>query len=178
MKIEDENEIFENNIRLAYMVANRYKNYPKEKEDITQIALEGLWTAAKKYDENRSKFTTFAVSIMSNKINYYLRSVKKERESIHLYDKIPGKTENIELIDVLSGDDFDIEEIESKIIIQNCLNDFTLSDKERTILKYWLEGKKQDYIASVLSISQASVSRIVSKIINKLKKRFNFENRK
>ena len=168
----DEIEIFEKNMKLAYMVAHRYKNYPKEKEDITQIALEGLWLAIKNYDEKKSKFATFAVRIMTNNINYYLRSVKKESNIISLYDSIPGNTENIEYIDVISDNSFGIEDLETKIFIKDTLENLNanLEEKERIIFKYWLEGKKQIDIADLLGVSQPSISRSITEIRRKLKR--------
>jgi RNA polymerase sporulation-specific sigma factor len=173
MENTDENEIFEKNMKLAYMVANRYSNYIREKEDILQIAFEGLWLAVKKYDENKSKFSTFAVTIMTNNINYYLRSVKKESNTAHLFDNISGK-ENITYMDVLCDETLYMEEAENRIILRNCLKQIRLNDKEQIIFKYWLEGKRQEDISKLTKTSQPSVSRTIKRIKAKLRRKIRF----
>lgn len=173
MENTDENEIFEKNMKLAYMVANRYSNYIREREDILQIAFEGLWLAVKKYDENKSKFSTFAVTIMTNNINYYLRSVKKESNTAHLFDNVSGK-ENITYMDVLCDETIYMEEAENRIIIKNCLDNLKLSCREQLVFKYWLEGKKQEDIAILLGTSQSSICRSIKGIKQKLKRKIRF----
>lgn len=169
MERTDENEIFEKNIKLAYMVVHRYKNYIKEKEDITQIAMEGLWIAVKNYDQNKGKFSTFAVRVMTNNINYYLRSVKKEANNIHLYDPICGGTEKLTFNDILMENSFSMEEVEERVAIEDCFKRLNLRGKEQEIFSLWLEGKKQTDIAEAVGKSQSSVSRSIEYIKKKLK---------
>ena len=169
----DENEIFENNIGLAYMVAHRYKNYPEEKEDIFQLAYEGLWKAVKKYDKDKSKFSTYAVRIMTNNINNYLRGKKKERKTDSLDRGIEqcesGMLSKISLMDLQMCDGDFTEEVENKIILEETLKKLKLDEKQELVFKYWVAGKRQIEIAKLVNISQPSVSRIIEVIKNKLK---------
>ena len=73
-------EIFNNNVNIAYKIANRYvTNYYEEIEDIQQIALMELWRCIESWDHVHA-LTTYAYLCIPNKINMYLRYVKKKHE--------------------------------------------------------------------------------------------------
>jgi RNA polymerase primary sigma factor len=59
--IEARNMLVEQNMRLAYMVAHRYRNATLEFEDLKQESLMGLVRAAKDYDARIAAFSTYAV---------------------------------------------------------------------------------------------------------------------
>lgn len=73
-------EIFNNNVNIAYKIANRYRtNYYEEIEDIRQIALMELWRCIVNWDHVHA-LTTYAYLCIPNKINMYLRHVKKHEK--------------------------------------------------------------------------------------------------
>lgn len=75
-------EIFNDNVNIAYKIANRYvTNYYEEIEDIRQIALMELWRCIKDWDHVHA-LTTYAYLCIPNKINMYLRHVKKHEKNI------------------------------------------------------------------------------------------------
>ena len=56
-------------------------------EDYIQVALIGLLKAVRKYDENRSKFSTFAITCIKNElINFVNRSVKRDKKINVIYN--------------------------------------------------------------------------------------------
>ena len=62
-------EIFNNNINIAYKIANKYLiNYRNEYEDIKQVALLGLWKAVLTF-KNGYAFSTYAYPVIQNAIN-------------------------------------------------------------------------------------------------------------
>lgn len=160
-------EIFNENINIAYKIANKYRvNYMNEYEDIKQIALMGLWIASDIWDENKGAFTTIAYTVISNKINHYLRSVKKYGErNISIYSNV---NENQTIFDILE-DPYDLdEEITSKVHIENALKNLYLTDMEKIVAEKLSEKQSQYEIAKDLGLSQPQISRCKTKIKNKL----------
>jgi len=102
-------ELFEKNISIAYKIANTYLiNHSKEYEDIKQIALLGLWKDVLTF-KDIDAFSTYAYSVISNEINYYLRKNKKYIRNISIYTEIG---ENITIADVLKDENNEIEKFE------------------------------------------------------------------
>ena len=102
-------EMFNKNIKIAYKIANRYlTNYASEYEDIKQIALMGLWKAVSTFN-NTHAFSTYAYTVISNEINYYLRTVKKHYNTISLKrevkDLIKNETINISGFECIAVED-------------------------------------------------------------------------
>ncbi len=165
-------ELFNQNIKLAYYFANRYRvNYPHEMEDIKQVALLGLWKAANKYN-GKTKFATFACAVMSNTVNYYLRHVKKHSNQSHLEDEIGDK---ITLADVIASDNSEIDAIETKFEFEMKKSYMgaeisKLSARNQEVIKRLLRGETQCEIAKKMSLSQPQVSKIRQRIINDTKK--------
>lgn len=172
MNREEQEEFFNKNVNLAYKVASCYRsNYFNELEDIIQIALGALWKAVIYYDNSRAMFSTFAVPIIRNDINYYLRRVKKSKKEISINSTIKTKSssnDDLTLEGILTNDSEDlIEAVEDKIFLENLFSEIQLSNKETEVLRYWLEGKKQTEIAEKLHTSQTDISRTVTRLKRK-----------
>ena len=65
----NKNELIEKNMNLVYFVISKY--YPTfiHDEDIVQSGMLGLCKAADKWDESKSKFSTYAGRCIRNEIN-------------------------------------------------------------------------------------------------------------
>lgn len=91
--MDEYNQLFEENKRLAFFTIKKYfKHLKVEKEDLEQHALIGLFLASKRFDETRgTKFNTFAVKYIYGEIMRYLRDlnfqVKMPRELKHVAHK-------------------------------------------------------------------------------------------
>lgn len=170
MEKREQEEFFHKNINLAYKIANRYRyNYFYEMEDIKQIALCALWKAVIKYEEDKAKFSSFAVAIISNDINQHLRKVKKKKDIISFSSPIRNG-EDITLEDILTDDsENEFEKIENRLLIRNTFSKMPLNDKDKIILKHWLDGEKQIDIAKKMNMSQANVSRYIIRLKRRLK---------
>ena len=162
-------EMFNKNIRIAYKIANRYlTNYASEYEDIKQIALMGLWKAVLTFN-NKYAFSTYAYRVISNEINYYLRTVKKNHSTISLKQEIK---ENMTLEDVLADENNYIEKLENNLDTENCISQIRnskLKEKEKTVFELTLKGYKQRQIAKITGCSQAEVSRKIKGLRTKVK---------
>lgn len=116
-----------------------------------------------------------------NEILMYLRSLRKSRGEVFLYDPIGVDKEGneIALIDVLGTDpDTVIDQVGSKFEEKSLLEKLRkLDGKERDVieLRYGLKGgvrRTQREIARILGISRSYVSRIEKKAVRKLWKEF------
>ena len=162
-------EMFNKNINIAYKIANRYLvNYANEYEDIKQVALMGSWKAVLTFN-NTHAFSTYAYTVISNEINMYLRTIKKNNNTISLKQEVK---ENITLEDILADKNNYIEKLENSLDIENYIvqiKNSKLKEKEKIVFELSLRGYKQDKIAKIIGCSQPQVSRL----IKKLRKRIN-----
>ena len=84
MTRNEQEQLFYNNLELAYFTL--WKHYPTfaQDEDLKQEAVLGLWKACLTYDESKSKFSTYAVSCMLNKMKVWLRDRSKHPDTVSL----------------------------------------------------------------------------------------------
>lgn len=165
-------EIFNNNVNIAYKIANRYMtNYYEEKEDIQQIALMELWRCVKDWDHVHA-LTTYAYSCIPNKINIYLRHVRKQEKNISIntiiHCDIDGNDQTI--LDLIEDPDDCIFRLLDDIDADGVLNNIYLTEKEKEVINLRIEGFSQAQIGEIMNLSQAQISRIQIKIKNKIKK--------
>ena len=146
-------EMFNKNINIAYKIANRYLvNYANEYEDIKQVALMGLWKAVLTFNDTHA-FSTYAYTVISNEINMYLRTIKKNNSTISLKQEVK---ENITLEDILADKNNYIEKLENSLDIENYIvqiKNSKLKEKEKIVFELSLRGYKQDKIAKIICCS-------------------------
>lgn len=75
---------------------------------------------------------------------------------------------NTTLLDKLSNDKNEEEEVINEISIKDMLRKMEKRDKEIILLRYF-KGKTQSEVAKILNISQVQVSRLEKKILNNMK---------
>jgi RNA polymerase sigma factor (sigma-70 family) len=69
--------IVEKNRKLAYKIANEFKNPSSEDKDILQVAFTGLLVAINRFDSKlNNKFSTFAYYCIKGEIQHYVRDNK------------------------------------------------------------------------------------------------------
>ena len=157
-------EMFNKNTNIAYKIANRYLvNYANEYEDIKQVALMGLWKAVLTFNDTHA-FSTYAYTVISNEINMYLRTIKKNNSTISLKQEVK---ENITLEDILADKNNYIEKLENNLDIENYISQIRnskLKGKEKTVFELTLKGYKQRQIAKITGCSQPQVSRLIKKL--------------
>lgn len=172
-------ELILDNVKLIYLVLKKM-GLQKYTDDLYDIGLIGLVGAANTYDPDKGyKFSTYATKCIKNDIMIYLRKLQTETRKAN-YNVLSLNTiindddkHQVEFIDTIP-DDFDMEE---HILQKDRLNRLskaikTLSEREKLLLRYYYgtERKTQKEIAKLLDTSQANVSRLIIKIIKKLRK--------
>lgn len=175
-------EMFEQNKNLAYSIVKKYNPTDiYDLEDIKQVALLGLWKAVLKYD-NKHTFSSFAYVVIENEIKYALRTNSKENKKVCVSINQPFTASDYNsdfrmLENILVDKAADIDVLEDKLfveeigkIISTQLN--KLKDYEYEAYKLWLAGKTQKQIAMQLNITQPAVSRILQKLMNRIKNQY------
>lgn len=163
-------EIFNNNVNIAYKIANRYvTNYYEEIEDIRQIALMELWRCITNWDHVHA-LTTYAYLCIPNKINMYLRHVRRHEKNISINTVIhsDGNSNNQTILDLIEDPDDCIFRLLDDINAERVLNNIYLTEKEKQVINLRMEGFSQAQIGVIINLSQAQISRIKTKIKNKI----------
>lgn len=174
--------LIERNLRLVAHIAKKYQNVDEDMEDLISIGTIGLIKAISSFDAGKGKLSTYASRCIDNELLMLLRSKKKSRGEVSLFEPIGTDKEGneINLLDIIEHEQEDItEQMElyentKKLII---LLDEVLSDREREIiyLRYGLlTGKEvtQREIGELLHISRSYVSRIEKRALLKLREGF------
>ena len=167
---DEEDKIFMDNEKLIHLVIHKYiYDIPGyDYEDLYQLGAIALIKAIRTYKPNKSKFSTYASKCIFNELAYSGRKIQNKQKNIlivSLNDHIIGHDDTIELGDMIE----DINNIPSEISISidNALSE--MSERDRSIVKMYLEGYSTIEIRDMFAISQPHVSRIINKFRNKLK---------
>lgn len=172
------NKLIEHNLRLVAHLVKKYDGTGEECDDLISIGTIGLIKGINTFNcDKGTRLATYAARCIENEILMYLRSLKKSRGEVSMYDPIGMDKEgnSINLIDVLGTDPDAISdqiesEFEQRLVLEklNCL-----SRRERMViqLRFGLMNgpkKTQREIAKMLGISRSYVSRIEKKAVQKL----------
>lgn len=172
------NKLVEHNLRLVAHLVKKYDNSGTDSDDLISIGTIGLIKGINTYNmEKGTRLATYAARCIENEILMYLRSLKKSRGEVSMYDPIGTDKEGntINLIDVLGTDpDAISEQVESEFEQRVVLEKLKcLTQRERIVveLRFGLMNgtkKTQREIAKMLGISRSYVSRIEKKAVQKL----------
>ncbi|MHB9145108.1 MAG: RNA polymerase sporulation sigma factor SigK [Symbiobacteriia bacterium] len=170
--------LIERNLRLVAHITKKFDNTGEDTDDLISIGTVGLIKAIQTFDTGKgTRLATYAARCIENEILMHLRSTKRVRSEVSLYDPIGVDREGneITLIDVL-GSDPDIvpdlvgKKFEEKKLLEKLAR---LGPKERQVLemRYGIGTgvrKTQREIARMLGISRSYVSRIEKKAVSRL----------
>ncbi|MGE5485117.1 MAG: RNA polymerase sporulation sigma factor SigK [Ignavibacteriales bacterium] len=172
------NVLIERNLRLVAHIVKKFDNCVEDPEDLISIGTVGLIKAISTFNQGKgTRLATYAARCIENEILMYLRSTRKIRAEVSLYDPIGIDREGneITLIDVLGSDPEYIPEMVDREFEEARLIEKlrVLDKKERKVLqlRYGLFGSQrrtQREIAYLLGISRSYVSRIEKKAVHKL----------
>lgn len=166
-------ELIKQNMKLAYMLANRYYKVCHTKvefEEIRSASFLGLVKAANSFDEDKGlAFSTFAFTCIKNEILIYLKSVRKH-QTTSIFSQFG---EDMILLDTIANIDIAEDTIFNKLeveLLYKYINE--LPDLEKKVLLYHLQGKTIKQIGDILHYSPSQISNLYRKSINKLRDKF------
>jgi RNA polymerase sporulation-specific sigma factor len=175
---EARNILIERNLRLVAHIVKKFDSTGEDADDLISIGTIGLIKGIGTFNRNRNtRLATYVARCIENEILMHLRSIKKNRNDLLLYEPIGSDKEGneITLLDILdTGSEVVAEEVEM-LLEEEKLKEriLHLSKRERKVieLRYGLlDGitKTQREISKLLGISRSYVSRIEKKALRKL----------
>ncbi len=180
--IEARNKLVEHNLRLVAHIIKKYYGTQSEQDDLVSIGTIGLIKAINTYDLSKNiRLSSYASRCIENEILMHFRNAKKSAQDISLNETIDTDKDGnpLTLLDIMAVDDNIIDELDLKLNSKK-LGQFIneeLSEREKRIIimRYGLGGKEpmtQKKVAKKLGISRSYVSRIETKALKCLRKRF------
>lgn len=172
--------LIEHNLRLVAHIVKKYGGTAQEQEDLISIGTIGLIKAVDTFDVSKGRLATYASRCIENEILMHFRAGKKTAQDVSLSEPIDTDSEGrpLTLMDVLAADDTLLEDLEQKInteklrrYIRECLEP---REQEIIVLRYGLVGNAltQWQVAERLGISRSYVSRLETKALKKLRRRY------
>lgn len=151
-------QLIEDNMKLVYHLVHReYPTYIHD-EDIIQCGMLGLCRAAEKWDETKSKFSTFAMFCIRSEIQMEFRRRAKHQGILSLdYEVDDGEGCTCAFGDIVAGDE-DVPYFDIGIDLSK------LNEKERLMVELLPTGMSQCDIASELGVSKQYVNKTIRKI--------------
>ncbi|MBQ7744075.1 MAG: RNA polymerase sporulation sigma factor SigK [Ruminococcus sp.] len=179
---EARNKLVEHNLRLVAHIIKKYYGTKCEQDDLVSIGTIGLIKAINTFKPDKKiRLSSYASRCIENEILMHLRAVKKTERDVSLNETIDTDKDGnpLTLMDIMKVDDNILDELDMKLNSKKLGQYITeeLNSREKTviILRYGLNGKKpmtQKEIAKKLDISRSYVSRIETKALKTLRKRF------
>lgn len=176
------NVLVEHNLRLVAHIVKKYYSSYNDYDDLISVGIVGLIKAINTFDFTKAqRLSSYASTCVQNEILMFFRNSRKSQQEISLNESVDTDKDgnNLILMDIISVNDDIVDRLDIKLKSEK-LNQYieeTLDTREKTViyLRYGLNGveeKTQREIADMLNISRSYVSRIETKALKKLRKRF------
>ena len=173
--------LIEHNLRLVAHIIKKYYANAQNQEDLVSIGTIGLIKAVDTFDSTKgSRLATYAARCIENEILMHFRAAKKTAQDVSLSEPIDTDSEGrpLTLMDVLAQEDTIVDDLDHKIKAEKLGRYIreSLDPREREIiaLRYGLGGAPltQWQVAERLAISRSYVSRLETKALGKLRRRY------
>lgn len=174
--------LVKHNLRLVAHILKKFNVNENDNEELISVGTLGLIKAVNSFDSAKGvRLATYASRCIENEILMFFRSRKKSALDISLDEPIETDAEGnpLTLIDIISVEDNVADECITKSnvrLLHKFINEMK-NERERSIIimRYGLDGnepKTQNEIAAMYGISRSYVSRLETKIIKRLRKKF------
>lgn len=154
-------ELFSDNMDLAYFILRKYFPWYKNDEDARQICLIGLWKASEKFDPGKGyEFSTFASTVIMNQMRVFLRDERKRKRIQYTDSVVYYDGEEVDFIESIP------DKYASETSLDFCFEELSrqLHKREVDVLKLAVLGYNQVEIGKRLGLSQPQVSRYLKQI--------------
>lgn len=179
---EAKNKLIEHNLRLVAHIIKKYYGVSSEQDDLVSIGTIGLIKAINTFRSDKNiRLSSYASRCIENEILMHFRSAKKSAQDVSINETIDTDKDGnqLTLLDIMAVDDDILDNLDKKLNIkklgQFINEELTGREKKIIVMRYGLDGKKpvtQKEIAKLMNISRSYVSRIETKALKKLRKRF------
>lgn len=150
-------QLIEDNMNLVYhLISKEYPTYLHD-EDIVQCGMLGLCKAAEKWDEKKSKFSTFASFCIRSEIQTEFRNRAKHQGTLSLDYEVDNDGEKTTFGDFIVGEE-DVAYVDFGVDMNS------LNQKEQLIAELLTNGVNQEDIVSRLGVSKQAVWKTIRKI--------------
>lgn len=160
---EKQKKLVEDNHNLIFSFL---KKYDLSNDDYYDLAAIGLCNAAINYQDDISKFSTYAWKCMntsvSNATKKYKKTIPEELLVYYQAEKFTQTNEGYSLLDFIPSSDNVESYVTSKMMCEKYKS--MLDDRERKVLDLLVSGYKQDEVGKTVGCSQPHVTRIKKKI--------------
>ena len=172
--------LIEHNLRLVAHIIKKHYSGARDQEDLVSIGTIGLIKAVDTFDANKGRLATYASRCIENEIRMHFRAAKKIEREVSLSEPIDtdGEGRPLTLMDVLAEEDTLPQDLERRLDLQVLRRyvDECLDPRQREIIsmRYGLEGEPltQWQVAEKLGISRSYVSRLETRALNSLRRRY------
>lgn len=174
--------LIERNLRLVAHIIKKYYSANAETEELISVGTVGLIKGINSFDPDKGvRLATYASRCIDNEILMFFRNKKKSALDMSFDDPIEQDSDGnpLTLMDIIAEEDNILEEICLKKNIKKLYKFIDEIDNTREknilIMRYGLDGREpltQSEIAQIFGISRSYVSRIETKCLKKLRKKF------
>ncbi|NMP36889.1 MAG: RNA polymerase sporulation sigma factor SigK [Clostridiales bacterium] len=175
-------ELIEHNLRLVAHIIKKYYAAYDEQDDLISIGTIGLIKGINTFDcDKGTRLATYAARCIENEILMYFRNQKKSSQDMSMNEPIETDSEGnpLTLMDVMYTEDTIVEDLNRKILsekVRRYVSEIPDErEKEIVVSRYGLDGSEprtQREVAKELNISRSYVSRIETRALKNLRKRF------
>ena len=179
---EARSKLIEHNLRLVAHIIKKYYGAQGEQDDLVSIGTIGLIKAVNTFDPDKNiRLSSYASRCIENEILMHFRSARKRAGDISLDETIDTDKDGnpLTLMDIMAVEDTILDELDFKLnsrkLRQYIEEELTDREKKIILLRYGLDGREpmtQKNVAKLMDISRSYVSRIETKALKKLKKRY------
>ena len=176
------NRLVEHNLRLVAHIIKKYYGVQTEQDDLVSIGTIGLIKAIDTFKPDKNiRLSSYASRCIENEILMHFRSAKKTAQDVSLNETIDTDKDGnpLTLMDIMAVDDNILDELDKKLnsrkLGQFIREELTERERQIIIMRYGLGNREpmtQKTVAKVMNISRSYVSRIETKALKKLKKRY------
>jgi RNA polymerase sigma factor (sigma-70 family) len=161
--------LVEENVRLAYHVANRWAQ-GRADDDTIQIACEGLCKAALTFDPTHgTRFSTYAGRVMQNALRMAYRQTHTARRAAVVTSlDAPVGEDGATVADLLGAEDAALEEAEARAVVVPLLARCT--DAERAAVDRWMQGASYADIGRTLGTTRFAVRQRVDRAVRRMRR--------
>jgi RNA polymerase sporulation-specific sigma factor len=147
-----------------------------EKEDLEQELLIKVFLKVREnYDESKAQLSTYISRIIDNHIKDLFKACSRYKNVARYtsisFDSIYFEDDEDSNLTLKNGDIYLASKEDGYLTIElkNYLDSIYLTDSEKKVVKYLLEGYSKNDIAKILNVSKSRISCIIKNLKNKLK---------